>query len=209
MLAMELRMVRGAFAVMLEMDSDLTVVGEADKAQSVLRTAQRCRPDVVVLDADMIDGSAITVAADLHAHMPTCRTLLIAARKSPELLRRAMKANASGLLLKDSPAGELVRGIKAVAAGEQIVDQELAIAALNARPNPLSKREVDILVLVAAGAEPAEIAKKLDLSIGTVRNYLASIVTKLDARNRVDAIRIADEFGWLLPAVEPVLPDAS
>lgn len=208
MLAMELQMIRDAFSAILEMDSDLTVVGEADRAETVLRTAQRCRPDVVVLDADMTDGSAITVAADLHRHMPACRTLLIAARKSPELLRRAMKASASGLLLKDSPAGDLVNGIKVVASGEQIVDQELAIAALNARPNPLTPREVDVLVLVSAGAEPTEIAKRLDLRVGTVRNYLATIVTKLEARNRVDAIRIADESGWLLPAVDPVLPDA-
>ncbi|MFI6291668.1 LuxR C-terminal-related transcriptional regulator [Nonomuraea sp. NPDC050790] len=207
MLAVELRMVRGALAIVLDMDPDITVVGEAERADNVLRTARRCRPDVIVLDADMVGGAALTIAADLHAYSPVSRTLLIAARRSPELLRRVMKVNASGLLLKDSPAGELVKGVKAVAAGEQIVDQGLAIAALNAEPNPLSSREADILVLVAAGAEPSEIAKSLDLRIGTVRNYLSTIVTKLDARNRVDAIRIADERGWLLPRIEPTPPD--
>lgn len=203
MLAIEMRMVRGAFVIVLDSDPDLTVVGEAGKAETVLRTARRCRPDVVVLDADMTRGSAIIIAADLNAYIPRSRTLMIAARRSPELLRRVMKVNAAGLLLKDSAATELVEGVKAVAAGEQIVDQRLAIAALNAQPNPLSSREVDILVLAAAGAEPVEIAKRLDLRIGTVRNYLSTIVTKLDARNRVDAIRIADESGWLLPRVDP------
>lgn len=202
LLAIESRMVRSALAVVVDLDPDLNTVGEVDRAETLLKTTRRCRPDVVVLDADMANGSVIAFMADLNAHFPGARTLLITSRRSPELLRRVMMLNAAGLLLKDSSAAELVESVKAVAVGRQIVDQGLAIAALNAQPNPLSGREVDILLLAAAGAEPAEIAKRLSLRIGTVRNYLSTIVTKLDARNRVDAIRIADESGWLLPRVE-------
>src|SRR5262245_24072900 len=103
MLAVKMRMMRGALAVMLEMESDLTVVGETDRAESVIRAALRCRPDVVVLDTDLEGGSTIAVAAQVHKSMPACRTLLIASRKYPELVRHALRANASGLLMMDSP----------------------------------------------------------------------------------------------------------
>ncbi|MFF0861370.1 DNA-binding response regulator [Nonomuraea sp. NPDC003560] len=199
---MDSRLIRGAIAAVLELEADITVVGETDRWECVQRTAQRCRPDVVVIDADMSGGSALTAVTQLRKHTPACRALLVTAHKSPELLRRAMKVNVSGILLKDSSTDELARGIKAIAAGEQVVDQELVIAVLNAEPNPLTKRETDILQMISTGAEPGEVARRLGLSIGTVRNYLATIVTKLDARNRVDAIRIAEESGWLLPADE-------
>ena len=108
-----------------------------------------------------------------------------------------LAAHVSGFMVKDAPAEELVDAVRRVAAGERVIDQKLALAALEADGNPLSPREAEVLRHHAAGASAAEIAEAIHLSYGTVRNYLASAVTKLGARNRVDAARIAEEAGWL------------
>jgi two-component system response regulator DesR len=115
----------------------------------------------------------------------------------PGTLRRALAAHVSGFLVKDAPADELIDALRRVAAGERVIDPQLALATLETADSPLSPREADVLRRYAAGAGPAEIAADLFLSYGTVRNYLASAVTKLGGRNRVDAVRIAAEAGWL------------
>ena len=103
----------------------------------------------------------------------------------------------SGFLLKDAPPARLVSAIRDVAAGRRVIDPQLAMATWDSPDNPLSRRETEILRMAAGGADPADIAARLYLSPGTVRNYLTSIVMKLNARNRVDAIRIASEAGWI------------
>ena len=123
--------------------------------------------------------------------------LILTVLSKPGNLRRALTAQVAGFLPKDAPASELVDAIRRVAAGERVIDQGLAINALEVPNNPLSPREVEVLRAFATGAEPSEIAAQLFLSYGTTRNYLASAVSKLGARNRVDAVRIASEAGWL------------
>jgi two-component system, NarL family, response regulator DesR len=115
----------------------------------------------------------------------------------PGHLRRALAAHVSGFLVKDTPSDELISAVRRVAAGERVIDPQLALATLEEADNPLSPQEAEVLRRCAAGADPAEIAAELFLSYGTVRNYLASAVTKLGARNRVDAVRIAADAGWL------------
>jgi len=142
-----------------------------------------------------MDG--LTAAAELHEKVPTCRVLVLTGLGRPSDLRRAVAEHASGFLLKDAPSEELVAAVRHVAAGGRVFDPKLAVAALEEAESPLSAREAEVLKRYAAGASAAEIAGELFLSYGTVRNYLASAVTKLGARNRVDAARIADEAGWL------------
>jgi two-component system response regulator DesR len=155
------------------------------------------RPDVAVVDIDLPGTDGLAAAAALHERCPQCRVLILTVLDRPGDLRRALAARVAGFLPKDRPAGELVDAVRRVAAGERVIDPQLAVKALEVPENPLSPREAEVLRQFAAGAGPAEIAATLHLSYGTVRNYLASAVTKLGARNRVDAVRIAAEAGWL------------
>jgi two-component system response regulator DesR len=125
------------------------------------------------------------------------RVLILTVLSKPGNLRRALAAHALGFLPKDTPVEELVNAIRRIAAGQKVVDPQLALAALEVPDTPLSPREAEILRRFSTGAHPAEIAAQLFLSYGTVRNHLASAVTKLGARNRVDAVRIAAEARWL------------
>jgi len=125
--------------------------------------------------------------------------LILTALARPGNLRTALANHASGFLAKDAPARTLVDAVRQVAGGGRVVDPALAVATLTTRPNPLSEREVEVLRLFARGTAPREIAGELFLTVGTVRNYLASATAKLGARNRVDGIRIATEMGWLQP----------
>jgi two-component system response regulator DesR len=109
-----------------------------------------------------------------------------------------MSAHVAGFLLKDAPPGDLAQAVRRVVAGQRVIDPQLALAAWGGTESPLTSRETEVLQLAAQGTEPHEIAEHLHLSVGTVRNYLTTAVTKVNARNRVDAIRIARESGWLL-----------
>jgi two-component system response regulator DesR len=142
-----------------------------------------------------LDG--ISAAGQLRERVPSCRAVILTGLSRPGHLRRALTAGVSGFLLKHSVPQTLIDAIRKVAAGERVVDPALALAALETRDSPLPAREIDVLRLAATGAGPDEIAATLFLSVGTVRNYLSSAITRLDARNRVDAIRIATDQGWL------------
>jgi len=151
-----------------------------------------------VLDIQMPGGlDGLAVAERLGAELPACRVLVLTSLGRPELLRRALSAKVPGFMLKDAPPARLAEAIRRVAAGEQVIDPRLAAAALTARPNPLTPREADVLRMAGEGADLGEIAGSLFLSKGTVRNYLGAIVTKLDARNRLDAVRIAVDNEWI------------
>ena len=125
------------------------------------------------------------------------RVLMLTTFNRPGYLRRAMEAGAAGLLLKDAPAGELARAIRAAAAGERVVDPGLAAAALTQGENPLTAREQEVLAEARRHGTVAELARALHLSHGTTRNHLSSIIRKLDVHSRMEAIRVAEERGWL------------
>ncbi|PSL00856.1 LuxR family two component transcriptional regulator [Murinocardiopsis flavida] len=197
LLAEDMHLVRGALAALISRESALSVVAEVATGDAVLPAARVHRPDVAVLDVDMPGVDGITAAAGLRAELPDCRVLILTALSRPTVVRRAMAAKADGFLAKDAPPDELADAIRAVAAGRRVLDPALAAAALAVRDNPLSAREIEVLRQAADGADHAEIAARLHLSKGTVRNYLSTIVTKLDARNRLDAVRIAAEADWL------------
>ncbi|MFI6982133.1 DNA-binding response regulator [Embleya sp. NPDC050154] len=197
LLAEDMLMLRRALVSLLELEPDIEVVAEVDCGDLILPVALEVRPEVAVLDIDLPGLDGIRAARLLHERLPECRTVILTSLGRPGNLRRALAAHASGFLLKDADPDQLAAAIRAVAAGEQVIDPQLAVATLQAAENPLSARETEVLRLAAEGVDVPEIARGLFLSAGTVRNYLTTTVTKLNARNRMDAVRIARDSGWL------------
>ena len=197
LLAEDVNMVRGALVALLNLEPDLTVVADVDNGDAIVPAALDHRPDVAVIDIDLPGIDGLTAAACLYERLPSCRTLILTSLGRPGTLRRALSAHVSGFILKDAPPSKLADAVRNVAAGLRVIDPQLAVAAWDSRDNPLSQRELEVLRLAARGADAVEIAARLYLSPGTVRNYLTTIVTKLSARNRVDAIRIAENAGWI------------
>ncbi|SCK29221.1 two component transcriptional regulator, LuxR family [Streptomyces sp. WMMB 714] len=198
LLAEDMHMVRGALVALLDLEDDFEVVCELERGDEVVAAALDKRPDVAVIDIDLPGLDGLTAASMLHEKLPECRTLILTSLGRPGTLRRALAARVSGYLLKDAPPKELAAAVRRVAAGHRAVDPQLALAAWGGTDSPLTERETEVLRLASEGAEASEIASLLHLSTGTVRNYLTTVVTKTNARNRVDAMRIARESGWLL-----------
>jgi two-component system, NarL family, response regulator DesR len=197
LLAEDMHLIRGALVALLDLEPDIEVVAEVDNGDEILPAALRHRPDVAVIDIDLPGIDGLTAAEQLHGELPHCRTLILTSLGRPGTLRRALAAHVSGFILKDAPPDRLAEAVRGVAAGRRVIDSQLAVATWDSRENPLSRREIEVLRMAAKGADPGEIAARLYLSLGTVRNYLTTIVMKLGARNRVDAIRIAQEAGWI------------
>ncbi|MFJ8791288.1 DNA-binding response regulator [Streptomyces sp. NPDC102462] len=197
LLAEDMNMVRGALVALLNLQDDLEVVCEVERGDQIVDMALKHRPDVAIIDIDLPGVDGLSAATLLRERLPQCRTLILTSLGRPGTLRRALEARVSGYLLKDAPSGELALAVRRVAAGHRAVDPELALAAWGEFESPLTDRETQVLRLAAEGAEAREIASMLRLSAGTVRNYLTTIVSKLNARNRVDAIRIARDADWL------------
>jgi len=197
LLAEDMHMVRGALVALLELEPDIRVVAEVASGDEIIPAARRCRPNVAVIDIDLPGMDGLSAARELHEKLPECRTLILTSLGRPGTLRRALSAKVGGFMLKDAPAAELADAIRGVASGRRVVDSQLALAAWDSADCPLTAREVEVLRLAADGEDAVEIAARLYLSAGTVRNYLTTIVSKLNARNRVDAIRLARNAGWV------------
>ena len=197
LVAEDVALIRGALAALIGLEPDMKVVAEVGRDEEILATALLHRPDVAVIDIDRPGHDRLPDAAQLHTQLPSCRTLVLMSLGYPGLIGGVLAAGVAGFILKDAPAGQLAKAIRNVAAGRRMVGPELASATWDYDGRPLSQREFAVLRLAGDGAEPAEIAAALDLSVGTVRNYLTAIVTKLHARNRVDAVRKAYNAGWL------------
>jgi two-component system response regulator DesR len=197
LLAEDVAMVRGALVALIELEPDLKVVAAVENGADIVSTALTSHPDVAVIDVDLPGMDGLSAAAQLNTELPGCRTLILTNLGRSGMLSRALAARVSGFMLKDSPPEELAVAIRNIAAGRRVIDPQLALSAWDSGHNPLSARELEVLRLTAGGADPVEIASTLHLSVGTVRNYLTTIVTKLRARNRVDAVKTAYESGWL------------
>lgn len=196
-IAEDMHMVRGALVALLEMEPDIKVVAEFASGDRLVSAVRELAPDVAIVDIDLPGLDGLSAAALLRTEAPSCRVLILTSLGRPGTFRRAMAAQVAGFLLKDAPPDQLAEAVRKVALGGRVIDPQLALAAWEVEENPLTRREVEVLKLAADGAEAMEISTRLFLSIGTVRNYLSSAATKLNARNRVDAIRIARENGWL------------
>ena len=197
MIAEDQAMVRQALVALLGLEPDIEVVAQAATGDEALAMAVKHNPDVAVLDIEMPGGTGIEVARQLQADGFAGRVVIVTTFGRPGYLRAAMAAGASGFLLKDAPAARLAEAIRRVVAGERVVDPELAAAALAEGDSPLTSRETDVLAASAGHDAITEIAKRLHLSPGTVRNHLSAAMHKLGARNRAEAVQIAQRKGWL------------
>jgi len=197
LLAEDQLMVRGALATLLSLEKDMEVVAEAARGDEVVPIALQVRPDVALVDIEMPGGGGLDAAKALRERLPSCRIVILTTFGRSGYLRRAMESGAVGFLLKDAPAAQLATAIRRVMAGERVVDPELALAALSEGDNPLTSREREVLAVALDGASIADLAARLYLSEGTVRNHLSVAMQKLGARNRMEAARIAEQKGWL------------
>ncbi|MGK5691817.1 response regulator transcription factor [Streptomyces sp. URMC 128] len=192
LIAEEMPMIRGALVALLSKEPDMHVVAEVGRRELVTSVALASSPHVAILNT-----GGIEIAPELRQKAPDINLLVVAEKAQPRLLRQALSAQVSGVILEEEPPTQLAEAVRKVAAGERIINSKLALKALDADETPLTCRELDVLRLFASGLGPGEIARFLSLQVGTVRNHLTAIVSKLGARNRVDALRIAGQAGWL------------
>jgi two-component system response regulator DesR len=195
-LAEDQSLVLGALAALLGLENDIEVVATAADGASALRLVAEHTPDVLVTDIEMPVMTGIELAAAVRRDYPKTRGAIVTTFARPGYLRRALDAGVTGYLLKDAPASELAEAIRRVNMGLRVIEPTLAVDAWTER-DPLSDRERAVLKLAGDGSSSHEIANKLGLTDGTVRNYLSEAIGKLGAANRVDAARIARERGWL------------
>jgi two-component system, NarL family, response regulator DesR len=197
LLAEDQVMFRTAVRRLLDLEQDIEVVAEVGRGDELVAAALAGRPDVAVVDIEMPGQDGISAAAALRRSVPDCRTLILTMYGRPGFLQRAMEAGVSGFILKDAPVEALAAAIRRCLAGEDVIDPSLAAQALRAGPCPLSSREREILAACSEGLTSIEIAGRLWLTEGTVRNRVSEVLGKLGARNRAEAVQIASENGWL------------
>jgi two-component system response regulator DesR len=197
LLADDQELVRTALCALLDLEDDFEVVASVGRGDQVAQAALAGRPDVALLDIEMPGLDGLAAAAVLATQVPTCRVVILTTFGRAGYLRRAMEAGAAGFVVKDAPAEILASTIRRVMSGERVIDPALAAFTLAAGESPLTSRERDVLIASRSGATVADIAAKLYLTEGTVRNYLSAAITKTAARNRSEALRVADDRGWL------------
>jgi two-component system response regulator DesR len=188
---------RGAVGALLGMEADLVVVAEAGTGDEAVAGVQRHRPDVAVLDLEMPGRDGAEVAKWVSAHQPATRCIILTRHARPGVLRRALAAGVTGFVTKSAPATLLADVIRRVHGGGRYVDPDLAMTALMTEECPLTDRELEVLRAVDGAGTAADIARRVHLSPGTVRNYLSSAMQKLGAGSRTDAVERARDHGWL------------
>lgn len=190
-------LLRSALSAVLSRESDVEVIAEVDSVPAALLAASRRQPDVVVVDLDLPTVDTLGGIARLRERLPAAAVLAMSARWTADRLRRALDADARGFVGTELPPDRFLRLVRTVARGERVIDPRVAAAVFNPPANPLTEREREVLRAAAEGLPPKEIAARLHLAHGTVRNRLSGIMRKTGARNRLEAIRRAQEKGWL------------
>lgn len=197
LLAEDMDLLRTGLVSLLSEEEDIEVVADVKCDQKVVSVALKLRPDVAVVAVDLPDTEAVCTVAELRRRLPECQIVALTVTRPPGVVRRLIAAEVHGLIDKNAPAARLLAAIRGVVGGHTMIDANLVVAALSADRNPFTPREAHVLKLAAGGASGPEIARKLSLAPGTVRNYLSNVMSKTGARTRIDAIRIATESGWL------------
>ena len=192
-----MNLLRGALAATLSLEEDFAVVAELGCLGAALDMAGAVRPDVAVVNVGLLAGDGLGQFTRLSAEQPGCATLVLAGPDVPGPLHRALDVHVRGVIGTHAPPCELVRGIRRLARGERVIDAGLAVAMVAAPRSPLSPRELNVLSVAATGVPSTEVAAALHLSTGTVRNYISAILRKTGARNRLEAVRLAEGAGWL------------
>jgi two-component system, NarL family, response regulator DesR len=197
LIAESVALMRLGLHALLTRERDIMVVAELDRPEFLVPAVCRLEPDVAVVDGVMAAHDGFAAIRELHAAVPACGLIIMADSHNPSELREAIAARADGFVVKDSAPDKITEAIHTVAAGRKALDPDLAFSTLNSRASPLTEREAEVLRLAAQGEPAMEIADKLYLSVGTVRNYTSRAIGKTGARNRIDAIRIAEGAGWI------------
>lgn len=195
-LAEDQGMVRGAFAQLLDLETDISVVATASDGIEALAAVREHRPDVLLTDIEMPGLTGLDLAAQLAGEPGAPRVVVVTTFARSGYLRRALDHGVAGYVLKDAPIDRLADTVRRVHAGGRVIDPALAVAAWEGS-DPMTDRERAVLRLAGDGLPNAEIATRLHLAEGTVRNYLSTVIAKLGVRNRVEAARMAGERGWL------------
>jgi two-component system, NarL family, response regulator DesR len=196
LLAEDQAMVRGALSALLNLESDIEVLGSSADGEAAWRDLQRLRPDVLVTDIEMPGLTGLELAQRIQRHELPMKVIIVTTFARPGFLRRALDAGVSGYLLKDAPAENLAEALRTVHRGGRAIDPQLALEAWT-EADPLNDRERQVLRLAGEGLAAGDIASRLGLSHGTVRNYLSEAIGKLGAGNRIEAFRLARQKGWL------------
>jgi two-component system, NarL family, response regulator DesR len=197
MLVESTSLLRGALAAVLSTEADLDVVAELGRIDKAVPVARAVHPDVVVVGADLLDDDGISTLEELHRDVPTCAVIVLVDTGAPGAVQAEREPYVRGFIGRDTAPNQLADYIRRAAKGERIIDPTLAVAAWCAPRSPFTARELEILRVAALGLPSNEIASRLHLSVGTVRNYVSAIMRKTGARNRLEAIRIAQDAGWL------------
>jgi len=195
-IAEDQRMLLGALSSLLDLEDDIEIIGQAENGSQALQMIIQLEPDICIMDIEMPNMTGLDVAERLKEMKHPCRVVILTTFSRSGYFQRAMRAGVQGFLLKDSPVDDLAEALRKVHQGGKAVSPELSLSFWEAE-NPLTEREKEILRLVGQGQSANEIAKELFLSNGTVRNYISEILQKLDAKNRIDALAIAEKNGWL------------
>jgi two-component system response regulator DesR len=197
LLADDQALVRGALATLLDLEPDMTVIAEVGRGDEVVAAARQTHPDVALLDVEMPGLDGIEATRELRAALPEVKVVIVTTFGRPGFLRRALMAGANGFVVKDTPARQLADAVRRVHSGLRVVDPMLAADSLAVGESPLTARETEVLRAARDGGSVSDIAGAVFLSEGTVRNHLSAAIGKTGARNRADAVRIAEENGWL------------
>ena len=196
LLAEDQALVRGALSALLRLEPDIDVVGTAADGEEAWRAVQQFKPDVLVTDIEMPGLTGLELAQRMQRHELPCKVVIVTTFARPGFLRRALEAGVGGYLLKDAPAEQLAEALRKVHRGGRAIDPQLAVEAWS-EADPLNDRERQVLRFAGEGLSAGEIAELLNLSQGTVRNYLSEAIGKLGVGNRIEAYRLARQKGWL------------
>jgi len=196
LLAEDQAMLRGALAALLALESDIEVLGSAPDGETAWREVQRLKPDVLISDIEMPGLTGLELAQRIQRHELPMKVIIVTTFARSGYLRRALEAGVGGYLLKDAPAEQLAEAVRSVHRGGRAIDPQLALEAWG-QADPLNDRERQVLRLAGEGQSAGEIAQQLNLSHGTVRNYLSEAIGKLGVGNRIEAYRLARQKGWL------------
>ncbi|WP_394138133.1 response regulator transcription factor [Cytobacillus oceanisediminis] len=192
-IAEDQRMMLGALGSLLSLEDDMEVVGKASNGEEAISLVKKLQPDVCIMDIEMPKKSGLEAAEELKGI--GCKVIILTTFARSGYFQRALKAGVRGYLLKDSPSEELASSIRSVMAGKRIYAPEL-MDDVYGEENPLTDREKEVLELIADGKNTREIADKLSIKTGTVRNYISAILDKLEVTNRIEAITQSKEKGW-------------
>lgn len=196
-LAEDQAMLNSALTAILNLEDDLEVVGSYESGIVAWEQIQKQVPDIALLDIEMPQMTGLQIAQKINDKHLSTKSIILTTFANKSYFEQAVAAEVAGYLLKDSSSDDLISAIHQIMAGKVLYAPELVQSVLSGIANPLTVQEQNVLAGIAAGWTTAEISQKLFLSNGTVRNYISAILSKLAAKNRIEAVHVAQTQGWL------------